>query len=173
MIRINQVFLGIGIAIILALFVGYGVYSFYPSPKYENYCNESLSSKIIENRGDCLKVGGKWELFESPSVNGTIESKGNCDSTYSCRKEYDKASEGYNRIVFIATLIIGVIAVLVGGLALKKVVSISSGVMGGGVLTIIYGTIRYWGNMPDKLRFFVLGIVLGILIWISYKTYKK
>jgi len=179
MAKINQVLLGIGIAIILALFVGYGIHSFYPSPKWEDFCNESMytakmpSPERATTKQECLDAGGKWNSYEAPDKNGTVETSGYCDQYYTCQKDFEAASEPYNKIVFIVTLILGISAVLAGGLFLKKVLSVSSGVMGGGILTIIYGTIRYWGNMPDKLRFIVLGLVLGILIWISYKTYKR
>ena len=47
--------------------------------------------------------------------------------------------------------------------------SVGAGVLGGGVLIVIYGTIRYWGDMSKYLRIIILGIVLFILIWIGYK----
>jgi len=44
--------------------------------------------------------------------------------------------------------------------------------LGGGVLTIIYGTIAYWSELADWARFIILGITLAILIWIGYKKLK-
>ena len=51
--------------------------------------------------------------------------------------------------------------------------SVSAGLMGGGVLTILYGVIRYWTDLPDYGRFIILGIILAILIWLGYKRIKK
>jgi uncharacterized membrane protein len=68
-------------------------------------------------------------------------------------------------------IVLGIMALVIG--AFLKLTSVGSGIMGGGVLTIIYGTIRYWGNMPDYGRFTILGIALAILIWIGYKKFKK
>jgi len=41
--------------------------------------------------------------------------------------------------------------------------------VGGGILIILYGTLRYWRYAEDVLKFVLLGIALGILIWIAYK----
>jgi len=51
--------------------------------------------------------------------------------------------------------------------------SVSSGLMGGGILAIIYGTMRYWSDLPDFGRFIILGITLIILIWLGYKKIAK
>ena len=51
--------------------------------------------------------------------------------------------------------------------------SVSSGIMSGGILTIIYGTIRYWSDLPDYGRFIILGLTLIILIWLGYKRISK
>ena len=79
--------------------------------------------------------------------------------------------EIYNRNVFIISVIAGLVCVLIGGVKLK-LESVSSGIMGGGVLSIIYGTIRYWGDLADVGRFAILGTVLAILIWIGYRKFK-
>ena len=64
------------------------------------------------------------------------------------------------------------LAVLIGGVVLK-LESVSTGIMGGGALIIIYGILRYWGDASDALRFIILGIVLAVLVWIGYKKLEK
>ena len=39
----------------------------------------------------------------------------------------------------------------------------------GGILTIFYGTIRYWRHANDTLKFILLGIVLAVLIGVAIK----
>jgi len=73
--------------------------------------------------------------------------------------------------VFIVATGIGII-ILIVGFALKMA-SVSSGLMGGGILAIIYGTIRYWSDLPDFGRFIILGITLIILIWLGYRRIVK
>ena len=47
------------------------------------------------------------------------------------------------------------------------------GLMLGGLINIVEGVIRYWSQMNEYLRFIILGILLIVLIWISYKKLKK
>jgi len=149
--RLKHNILMIAIAIIFALFVGYGIDTFYEAPEYEDFCNESSRAMPVKlNQSDLEEFNAKQNA---------------------CWEKYDAASEPYNRNVFIITLIIGLAAVFIGSFVMK-VESVSSGIMAGGVLTLIYGTMRYWGDMHKYLRFTVLTIVLIILIWIGYKKFK-
>ncbi|MBD3354500.1 hypothetical protein GF361_00785 [Candidatus Woesearchaeota archaeon] len=149
--RLKHNILMIGIAIIFALFVGYGIDTFYEAPEYEDFCNESERLRPVKlNQSDMEEFNAKQNQ---------------------CWEQYDAAREPYNRNVFIITLVIGLAAVIAGSFFMK-VESVSSGIMAGGVLTIIYGTLRYWGDMHKYLRFSVLTIVLIILIWIGYKKFR-
>ena len=100
-----------------------------------------------------------------------LENQGYCDLYYYCSQEFNKVNEKYNRNVFIIATGIGIIALIVG-IALN-IVSVSAGLMGGGILAIIYGTVRYWSDLPDYGRFIILGIALAVLIWIGYKKLNK
>ena len=99
------------------------------------------------------------------SIDG---AEGYCHSDFYCQKEYEDVNEKYNRNVFIIAAIIGLITMLIGGFVLKHE-SVSPGLMGGGLLTIIYGVIRYWQYAGDKLRVIILGIILAMLIYFAYK----
>jgi hypothetical protein len=86
---------------------------------------------------------------------------------YTCDREYDEARDIYERNVFFVNLSIGVILFIVA--FFLSLEAVSSGLMGGAVLIIVYGTIRYWGELSDVFRTVFLGIALGILIWLEYK----
>jgi len=45
--------------------------------------------------------------------------------------------------------------------------------MFGSLMFIIYGTGRYWDYMDDFMRFIIVGIALGILIYVAYWTNKR
>ncbi|MEE9525974.1 MAG: hypothetical protein V3V78_05200 [Candidatus Woesearchaeota archaeon] len=150
--KLKHNILMIAIAIIFALFVGYGIDTFYEAPEYRDYCEEYARPSPIDRTN-------QTEFDEFVEKNNA------------CLDEHKEAYEVYSRNVFIITLIIGLIAVIIGGILLK-VESVSSGIMAGGVLTLIYGTMRYWGDMTKYLRFSVLTIVLIVLIWIGYKKFK-
>lgn len=184
MSKVKQVLLAIGIAIIFALFVGYGIATFYNSPKYEDFCKgREFPRPYLETKSDC-NLNCSYVAPDENLTNDCNEKKGNllanyddkgCIESYYCEmcdKEYNDVREIYDRNVFIITLIIGLAAIIIGGIVLK-LASVSSGLMGGGILSVIYGTIRYWGSMPDLLRFIELGIVLVVLVWIGYVKLRK
>jgi len=162
----KQVILAVSIAIVLALFIGISLETFYPSPKYEDFCDERAialkTDPLIEDRltqEDCEDKRGKW----NPS-----DGRGYCDYDYYCRKDLEDARKEHGKVVFIISIVLGFIALLIGWLGMKKE-AVASGVMGGGALTIIYGIIRYWQYAQDYLRLVILAAILGILIWIGYK----
>ncbi len=124
------------------------------------------------NRYVCtiLEQNDKNKTLHCQTVD-ELQERGSCNTDFYCSKEFRDVRENYNRNVFIIATGIGII-ILIVGFALK-LASVSSGLMGGGILTIIYGTIRYWTDLPDYGRFIILGITLGILIWMSYKKLNK
>lgn len=169
--NIKEKLLSIAIAIVLVFFIIYGINTFYKNPRYEDFCQEiPLKQNITED--ECLGIGGKWTSERIPVIEGQPKQIGYCDPTYTCRQEYDTSREKYDKIVFIISGILGLAAVIIGGILLK-LESVSAGVMGGGILTIIYGTLRYWGHLEDVGRFLILGIILVVLIFIGYKYLKK
>ncbi|MGM5482545.1 MAG: hypothetical protein ACQESF_03720, partial [Nanobdellota archaeon] len=190
--KVKLVLLSVAIAIIFVLFVGYGISTFYKIPKYDDFCESQ--NKVIESKETCEEMGGKWTPSTTkPRVQdnnlqcqkiseegdnltltcNSLEAKdsGWCDSDFKCRKEYNEAKNAYNKNVFLLAALIGLIGLVIGGIFLK-VETVGIGIMGGSILTIIYGVIRYWGEAPDILRFSILGVVLASLIWIGYKKIK-
>ncbi len=78
--------------------------------------------------------------------------------------------ELYNMSIFLIAGITG-IGCIVGG-SFLKIENVGSGLIGGGILTVIYGIIRYWGDAENILRVIIIGIALGVLIWIGFKKHK-
>lgn len=186
MAKAKVVILSIGIALIVAFFFGYGISTFYESPKHKNFCREGefqepVARELVTTvplKANCSYIEPDKSLrIKCTEKEGIITAKydkDGCTESYYCEmcyKEFGDAREVYNKHVFIISIILGIIALAVG--VTLKLPSVSSGIMGGGVLTIIYGTLRYWGQMPDYTRFIILGITLVILIWVGYKKLKK
>ena len=86
------------------------------------------------------------------------------------KEEYDVAREVYERNVFFANMIIGVIVLVVA--LFLSIEAVSSGLMGGAVMLIVYGSMRYWGELSDAWRTLMLGVALVGLIWLGYKKLK-
>ena len=169
--KTRRVVLSIGIAVLYVMFIAYAIETFYPSPNYENFCPYTEERMNYNSELECTENNGKWTKYSEGSYpkpadgNGTIT--GYCDYDYYCREEYSSYQETYNRNIFFLTLIIGIITFVVAVALLVE--SVSAGFMGGGVLLIIYGTLRYWGSLSDIWRTIMLGFALAVLVWIGYK----
>lgn len=180
---IQKVALALSITIVLNLLFNYGIYTFYPSPKYDDYCTEE-TRKYYDNKDSCEQVGGAWVAYDQgypryakampvPASPEVIyeEPTEYCDASATCRKQYEEAQNLYTRNVFIALVILGTISVALG-FFLIAVSAISSGFLFGGLVSLFIGTTRYWSDMNDFLRLVVLVLALFSLIWIGYKKLK-
>jgi len=160
--------LAIAIVIVLTAFVFYGIFTFYNSPQYNNYC-EDKSPRLIQTHESCEEEEGEWIEYPNPRINGELQN-GYCDTYSKCSEEYNLDNNIYKKNVFMIAVIIGLI-VLVGGLFISNR-SVSGGLMGGGILTLIIGILQYWSELGDALRFITLGVVLAILIFIGIKKLR-
>ena len=162
------VIFSVAIAFISVLFFAYAIQSFYPAPVYRDFCKIEKYHKI-NNSFDCNKVGGKWNYDKgsSPDVN----LGGRCDVNFNCQKEYNSVRELYERNVFFANLIFGFLVFIIA--FFLGIEAVSSGLMGGAVMLIIYGSMRYWGELSDVWRTFMLGVALSALIFLGYKKLQK
>jgi len=180
MSKLKHTFLAVAIAIILVFFIGFGIATFYKEPQYNDFCDEfeGRPYPFPIKRGDsCTFFEPDQEIKDQCKNFGDVTPKydqNGCVESYyceTCNKEFRDIRENYNRNVFIVATGLGII-ILIIGFALK-IPSVSSGLMGGGILTLIYGTIRYWSDLPDAGRFIILGLTLAILIWLGYKKISK
>lgn len=168
--------LSAGIAIVLVLFVFYGIFTFQTTPKYENFCEMERAYGLIENQTECEKIqGAKWNAYiGKPYPAAEPRGKpieGYCDVTYQCNKDFQNKLSLYNRNVFFVTLIAGGIALIAG--FLLAVETVGNGVMFGGIVLMIAGTVRYWNDLSNPWKFVILGIVLTILVLLGYKRLTK
>ncbi len=154
--------LSLAIAILYSFFIGYGIEVFHESPNYDNFC----SPKTYEARNEsaCQQLNGTWQDYDAPK-NDMV--KGNCNQPYSCQENYNNFNLKHDRVVFIIALVAAIIAFIIGTMLSREVTS--TGLYGGAILTLLYGTGRYWQHADNLLKFFLLGIALAILIWIAVK----
>jgi hypothetical protein len=174
--EIKNIIMGIAI-IILTIFVTiYGISVFYPSPEYEDFCDENIRSvKIIDTEKTCLDNGGKWTAQEIKCVTEPC-AQGYCDRDYVCRQNYEDARKTRAKTVFYISLPLGILILILGGF-LFQLESVGAGLMGGGVGTIIYGAGGYWEYGDDIFRFIMsllgLASVIFLTYWFNYKFGKK
>ena len=151
----------IAIAIIFAFFVGYGIEVFNKGADMEKYCPSKLYE--ITDNSTCTKEGGMWS-GEDPRAPIRV---GMCEPAINCYQKFEEEQSKHDKVVFISSIIIGLLAVI-GGVLLRKEV-VGTGILTGGILVLLYGTIRYWRHADDLLKFILLGIALAVLIFIAYK----
>lgn len=167
----KKALLTVAIALIFAFFVGYGIEVFHPGTSYQKVCPDVYGHGDQES---CEKAGGLW-LASAPGKDDSLAKKeispGFCQQKPICHEEFNVISARHDRIVFIVAVVVGLLAVL-AGIVLKKD-AISTGILAGGVVTILYGTIRYWQHANDILKFVLLGVVLAVLLWVGYKKFDR
>ena len=138
----------VAIAVVFPLMVGLGIEAFYESPKdpYEQ----------------CRSVGPACE-------EGTKCADPMKDATYKeCYDDQDAIVQAHNRNVFIMTTIIGFVAIAGGALFLSEAMGpVAPGLVFGGLLTIIYGSIRGFQGVDKRWLFLELLLVLAGLILVT------
>jgi hypothetical protein len=167
------VIFSVAIAFISVFFFAYAIQAFYPAPQYNDFCGDRVAKPNIVDESSCVDIGGKWTDYEGKiaPVRDEIEPViGWCDEDFVCREDYDNERKPYERNVFFANVIIGLVILIVAFfLGLEAV---SSGLMGGAVMLIVYGSMRYWSELSDIWRTLMLGVALVVLIWLGYKKLK-
>ena len=168
------------ISILSALFIGLLVDAIYEAPQYEDFCEsynyaEPYRGKLaeqqnceyiqIEEERQCYKDGG------FPEYNYDVKGCGTYKECNFCNKEFNDATNIYNRNVFFIVAPIGLILILFG--VFYGIGFIASGFMFGGIFSVAYGTIRHFSGMSKVMRVIVIFIELVIVIWLAIKKLKK
>lgn len=180
--KLKKVILGIAIAILLSFFWGHATSTFYKEPEMEDFCKDIKSIITVESCDDYdyepIESRRAYPIPEKKfcSCNeidkeGTMECTATNPEYDKCSNQYQDARETHGKYSFTILMILGLLSIIIGGIFLKKE-AVGSGIMGGGVLTIIYASMRYWDSIQDYARLAVLGIALAVLIWVGYKKLK-
>ncbi len=170
--ELKKSLLTFSIIIISVLFVGYALDVYYEGPEWNDFCENDKYyqyERSIETETGCNEINDS-EWIET-GIDKYNESTGYCDYNMKCGDEYNVANDLYERNLFFINIISGLIAIIFGTFIIAQSI-VSTGIFGAGSLNIIYGTLRYWPNITDELRVFVLGGVLVFLIVISYKKFS-
>ncbi|MBI5138263.1 MAG: hypothetical protein HZA95_00485 [Candidatus Vogelbacteria bacterium] len=178
--RLKQWSLTIAIVIVLNLLFNVGVQMFAQEPRWENFCKQNQVEQRLDSKDKCLAIGGQWFEQSEPNTlknNRPVAPKPTppemtdtsyCNPTFTCQKEFEAATKNYNKNVFIALIILGIISLLLG-FAIKNSAAVSLGFTWGGVLSLVIGSVRYWADMDEYIRFIMLAIALALLVWLGIK----
>jgi hypothetical protein len=177
----------IGIVVVLNLFFNFGIKTFYGNPEWDEFCPREQVTVQPTTQEACVAQGGAWteagytiERYPVPAkplplgeeATGLPAQTGYCDLYFTCQQEFEAVNEVYNRNVFIALVILGLISVVAGFLTTARS-AVSLGLTFGGVLSFIIGSVRYWSDMDEYLRVIILGVALVVLIWLGVKKVRE
>lgn len=138
------------LGLILALFVGLGISTFYPSPKAPEY-PASLNTYGKEQTEQQLEAQRKYDK--------EIQN-------------YGDQSQPYNRNVSIIALASAVILVAVSLLFEKTNKVIANGVMLGGLFTLLYSLGRGLASEDTKYTFIAATVGLIIALYLGYRRFS-
>jgi hypothetical protein len=184
MADIKKIVLTIAVGVLFALFVGFLVDAVYPSPEYNDFCkpeNRPVYEKFpypASVNTSCPSINYNDPIYSScTSDKGYVAYKLDnsgcqvdpyCDT---CSVEFDKASKKYSRNLFFILAPVSILAIILGMFLLLE--SIGSGFILGGILVLIYATIRVFGDLSKVMRAILLGVELALVIWLGYKRIEK
>ncbi|MEO6907853.1 MAG: hypothetical protein ABI210_08175 [Abditibacteriaceae bacterium] len=141
----KQFAVGIGIAVLLPLFVFYGASVISPPPD---------SSKLYSQSQD-------YQSKEAKAKSST-EKKKISDTKSRLEKEYNAADRRHQQMVFYVAYPLGILAIIFG--AFVAAPAVGAGLMFGGIFTLTTGCGVYWDKMSDALHFGALAIALLVIV---------
>jgi hypothetical protein len=146
---VYSMFLGL----LVVVFVGMGIASFYPSPKMPDY------PKTLQH--------------VDPSKDYTAEQHKQDDAYQQSYKSYSLASASYNRDVSMIVLGAAVL-LLVAGLALHtRISALADGLLLGGTFTLIYSIGRSFNTDDPKYSFMVVSVGLVVTMVVGYLKFVR
>jgi hypothetical protein len=141
---------GFGIAIILPMLIHYGVSTFSLSPKLSDYYQNNYDF----NRNESAEQREK-----------------NRQEMQRKQVDFRNAQKKFQQHLFFVAVPIGIAAILVG--ASTPIQAIGTGLMFGGIFTVMDGYLWYWSELQDSLRFLSLLVAFIVLIYVGYRKLAK
>ena len=174
--KIVNIILGLGTAIILGSLINLGIRAFYPepiAPDYNTFVKPMMAPvpQCAATDKACLTLQTK-EYADQQAQQDVFNQK---------EKVYQDLMKVYNRDIFIIANIVGIIVFIVGFWLIFTTAiatqSVPIGIMIAGLWSIIYGYIRGWDSIDDRLKFFVglivAALVIGGSVWLIQRYQKK
>lgn len=139
------------LGLLLAIFVGVGINTFYEAPTTPKYPTELTQP---------TKERGPEQTAEQQAFDQKMD-------------EYNDKSRTYNRNVSIMTLIAAVAFLTVSLLSEKKIRVIADGIMIGGLFTLLYSLGRGFASEDSKYTFIAVTIGLITALYLGYHRFVR
>lgn len=140
------------VGLLITLFIGVGISTFYPSPTGPEY---PVAAETYGREPTEKEVQAQKEFEER-------------------RIQYEKNElQPYNRNVSIILIVAAVILLTLSIVFENKIKVISDGVMLGGLFTLIYGIGRGFASQNTKYVFVIITVSLASVLYLGYKRFVK
>lgn len=137
------------VGLLLALFIGAGINTFYTPPAAPEYPS-------------ILNIYGKEPTEQQLAVQKQFDQQ---------NAIYQDKMKPYNRNVSIMTLVAAVAFLVVSVLFEKKIKFIANGIMLGGLSTLIYSIGRGFASEDSKYIFTAITVGLAIVLYLGYRRF--
>lgn len=145
---IYTLFLGL----LMALFIGVGIDTFYPGPTAPEY-------PVVLNT-----YSGKTMSTEQEQAQREFDIK---------MDQYNKEMMPYNRNVSIIALTASVLLLVVSIVFENRIKIISDGVMTASLFTLIYGIGRGFASQNSQYVFIVVSVGLVVVLYLGYRYFIR
>ncbi len=157
-------------------------------PQYPDSCIESKAqNNKLDNVYRPIAINNNCSEAAVPTADeirscpGSLEpdyTTSKCPVEYVCRcYEITDAYENQkDRLSFWIQVILGALTIIIGMLLPQRISVnewIGGGLIIGGIISLFIATAVYWSGINTLLRPLVIALELAIVIWISYKRFKK
>lgn len=144
---IYSIFLGL----LIALFIGLGINTFYPGPKEPSYPTETSYTKDVPTEEQAAKQNEYNDAYA----------------------KYNEEFKVYSRNVSVIALICAVILLVVSLIYEKKIRVLADGILVGGLFTLIYSIIRGFMSEDTKMTFVTVSIGLLVVLYLGYHKFVR
>lgn len=139
------------LGLLLAIFIGVGVSTFYPGPKAVEW-------------PAALNTLGKEPSKEQLAIQKDFDAK---------IEQYNKNMKPYNRNISIIMLGAAVVFLAISLLYEKKIKIIADGVMLGGLFTLLYSLGRGFASQDTKYTFLTVTVGLVLVLYLGYHRFVR
>ncbi len=131
--------------------IHYGVSSFSPSPKWQDY-----------------EVQNYYERHKRATPEEQIKLE---EEKNRLHQQREIAEKKFQQNLFFVSVPIGIISVIFG--AFLAIQAIGTGLMFGGIFSVCDGYLNYWDRLADPLKFISMLLLFIVLIIVGYKKLEK
>ena len=151
--------IGLGITIILTLFVHTGISLFLKRPFIENVCTKAVQA---EQAGPTFKYED-YEQFQTRDNRSIFVKHGE-----GCIDEFRTRDTGFQQNGFIVALASFIVAMALG-VVVRKSKTVSGGLIGGALVLLLSGIIRFYAGIDQYAKFAMLGVALLALLFLGWR----